>query len=381
MSPNPSCGLQTTKFQLPAKKESSTPFRASQVASCAGLEAPLEQDLPDLSDEDPLSPVPQGPANSPPQKHRSPELAHVRMTSDAVAQVEPGHVADPGVSTESLFTLEVENEARRSGKGRSVLAASVNTPVFQDEEDGGVNAPRSEELEAGETRGAYEPRFEEEELEAEQERGTYERRFEEEELEEGEEDLLAASTDSEWAAIRALMTEEEAPEVESAPVSPAISGSLAGLQAPDGASDRFKPAEADAVMTSWSSGDEGDAEVEGGVYGSPERTFSDEYFGSHESTGEAEVAYHPEDRKAAEMATNEAVEKGSKSPRKKGVLSWLKRKSPNKAAAPGEPRSGEFRTGRSSFGRVRLVIGSLFHVSLRLLFWSSSPTVGLYHEV
>ncbi|GAQ87856.1 hypothetical protein KFL_003830050 [Klebsormidium nitens] len=301
----------------------------SEVASCAGLEAPLEQDMPDFADEDPLSPVPQGPTNSPPKKHPSPELAAVNMTSDAVAHVEPGHVADPGVSTESLFTLEVDNEALKSETGRSVVTTSVNTPGFSDQGDGSVKSSRPDELEAGETRGSYEPRFQEDELE------------------EGEEDLLAASTDSEWAAIRALMTEEEeAPEVDSPPVSKPISGSPTDVQAPHRASEAFGLTEGAAAVTSWGpGGSDGDVEAEGGAYGSPERTFSDEYFGSQESAGEAEVAFYSEDWKAVareEMATMDVVEKGSKSPRRKGVLSgmssWLKRKSPTKAAAPGGSR-------------------------------------------
>lgn len=338
-----------------------SPFLSAflQLAYWAGLEAPLEQDVPEFPADEPLSPVPQGPANSPPRKHRAPQLANVTLTSDTlvVSSVVPAicqlaHEADTGMSTESLFTIDTEKAgAVVREEVLPISAVGVNAPRFE-EEDANVIAPHLS-VEAEEDSGVItKPSLESLGFDVAQENVSDKTtRFQEEEqLEEGEEDLLAESTDSEWAAIRILMAEEEAPDTQSASSVDLSSESPFDAQGPDGASE-IAAAGIDANRTTWGPGHmgtaDGDKQSGAGVYESPERTFSGHDVGPFEEEGLAGRALSPGGASGEAMATGEAARNDSKSPRKKGVLSgvasWLKRKSPTKAAAPEEFRSGECR--------------------------------------
>jgi hypothetical protein len=184
--------------------------------------------------------------------------------------------------------------------------------------------------------------------------------FEGQELERGDEDLLAASTDSEWAAVRAMMAGEEALENEREPASDQSSGSYQNEQGPDEASDLGveRGGELKGVENSLTEGlqmtsavleepvmVEGESEAEDGSCRSPERTFSGQYEevanlgGGDNTSGSVRMEVAPG---AGMGAASRLVRTDSKSPKKgvlSGVASWLKRKSPTKMKASGKKLS------------------------------------------
>jgi hypothetical protein len=278
----------------------------------------LEQDIPEFPADEPLSPVPQGPPNSPPKKTRTRSSEGAEVTSGyggmTLGTADEGRSRHVSEFAESFITIGMEDQEQSF------------VEVRENERPDGVNASH----------------------------------FEGQEPERGDEDLLAASTDSEWAAVRAMMAGEEALENEREPASDQSSGSYQNEQGPDEASDlgvesggELKGGETSAIdglqLRSAELGDpvvvEGDSEAEDDSCKWPKRTFSRQYEevadlgDGFETSGSVRM----EVASGAGMgATSRLVRTDSKSPKKgvlSGVASWLKRKSPTKMKASGKKLS------------------------------------------